>query len=453
MIASYRAESLPQVDSQPFEDISQGTTPASKATSAVPDRTRGWTGPPIGVREVKKPAREAEELVTAKQVPGVALPGMSRSAPPLSSDPTMSRLIASQYETSRGLKDIRSSPRYDEPDRPTAMEMASSLSKAPAAKLIPFPVDTNPWSTSKPVLSRPTSFSGPSTPRPITVSAAQRLASLELDDRPRSPGGSVRNAIAMWGTPVRTEATTSSTKASYGVGVETPSRKASSEIKPTPVVEDPTPPAKRSADETFPSTSKAAKAPTTSDEGFRAPTTRSRRGSANRVPTGQVAKLIRKASTSSLSSGKPVSTDIFSITSDSSDPIDLTDGTFYEAELLAIVHRTKAAGLATTKVFVWRGREAVVDAACMERVEKLAQQYGTAAFEIRQGHETRELMGIVGGELVIRQVCRRSLALLWLLLMLRQLCRALGSSLTSTTLGCTLSGRTPQDCSSRRLRW
>ena len=115
------------------DDESWGSAPLSRDPTRD-EPLRGWSGPPIGVKEVKRSAEafQHDEAPPVKHSRGVALPGMSAPPPAsptkaTSEDPTMSRLIASQYETTRGVGDIQVSARYLEAERPSAMAVASSL--------------------------------------------------------------------------------------------------------------------------------------------------------------------------------------------------------------------------------------------------------------------------------------------------------------------------------------
>ncbi|KAL4074202.1 hypothetical protein J3A83DRAFT_2696450 [Scleroderma citrinum] len=80
----------------------------------------------------------------------------------------------------------------------------------------------------------------------------------------------------------------------------------------------------------------------------------------------------------------------------------------YDTELLVIIHRAKSreSGLATTKVWCWRGKKSW----CTEREEKksaeLARRYGTLAEVIHQQCEPPVLVHVLGGKIAIRQGSR-----------------------------------------------
>ncbi|KAL5524000.1 hypothetical protein ACEPAG_8173 [Sanghuangporus baumii] len=78
---------------------------------------------------------------------------------------------------------------------------------------------------------------------------------------------------------------------------------------------------------------------------------------------------------------------------------------FYEAEVLAIVHRAKSrsSGLVATKVWAWIGRKAGVGEREEKKLQELAKRYGTVLLRCDQCAEPQELVNVLGGILVIRQ--------------------------------------------------
>ena len=79
---------------------------------------------------------------------------------------------------------------------------------------------------------------------------------------------------------------------------------------------------------------------------------------------------------------------------------------FYDTEVLAIVHRAKSrsSGLVQTKVWEWFGRKAEVGGKEREKSAELARRYGTERVRVEQYAEAQELVHVLGGVLITRQV-------------------------------------------------
>lgn len=77
---------------------------------------------------------------------------------------------------------------------------------------------------------------------------------------------------------------------------------------------------------------------------------------------------------------------------------------WYDTETVAIVHRSRGEGLTATEVLIWRGSLAVESDAIATQARKLANQYVTLAIPLRAGHEHPDLVGRLGGTLIIRAV-------------------------------------------------
>ena len=79
---------------------------------------------------------------------------------------------------------------------------------------------------------------------------------------------------------------------------------------------------------------------------------------------------------------------------------------FYDSEMLSIVHRAKSrsSGLVTTRVWEWVGRKAVVGEEELEKSTELSRRYGTEKVRIEQYAEAQELVHVLGGILITRQV-------------------------------------------------
>lgn len=332
-------------DSESWTDTPLSDEPTSNA--------RGWSGPPITVKPTTNRQTSwttRKEIPQPKYSPGVALPGMV-PAKKTSEDPTMSRLIASQYETTRGVQDIDTSSRYKEPERPTAMQVASSFSQAQPSTSIPFPSATNPWvaSTTKDLaVPFPTSSSRPSTPptatraRPTSISIS-RLAKVELEDGPRSPGGSlVRDKIAAWGSA-------------------SPSK----------------------------SLSRAASRSTSIDMTYKPSLYEANLG------------LKRKSSTPYLSGSATSSSGVFSLDLSSDVPIELDyGGVLYETETIVAVKRSHGSA---TEIYVWVGSTSKYDLENGGAFQSLHKQYRIEPTVVRQGSEPLELLTGLVAPLVIRK--------------------------------------------------
>ncbi|KAG5635505.1 hypothetical protein H0H81_011024 [Sphagnurus paluster] len=81
---------------------------------------------------------------------------------------------------------------------------------------------------------------------------------------------------------------------------------------------------------------------------------------------------------------------------------------FYETEILAIIHRSKAhlTGLVSTSVWGWEGKRATMGGREQRKLQELAQRYGTTANIIHQNSEPPLMVHILGGVLAIRQGTR-----------------------------------------------
>lgn len=383
-----RSDPSPRFDS-PVADSNWGETlPMSREPSALDITPQAWTGPPIGVKEVAKPTSSFtrdDEAPPVKHSRGVALPGMSAPPP----DPTMSRLIASQYETSRGIQEIKISPRYVEADRPSAMDVASSISQATAPPPISIPAETNPWSRPTPNATttspdRPSpSFVAPATPqprvRPASVfTTAKIIWRAEVDDDvpPPSPSVSVRDAAALWGAPARsTPAASIAIKESYGVKVSSRPASVDFSARPAPSA------ARRQPSVDFGALRAAYASP--------APTPASEPPRLSRQPSKP------QLASSPSSSSSPI--ELFAVRSSSLVPI--KPGRTFSHDVLVVVDRT--APVSGTKVWVWTGVEAALDEAILEQLKK---EHRTTPSVVSQRRESPELVNRLGSPLIICKV-------------------------------------------------
>jgi hypothetical protein len=77
-------------------------------------------------------------------------------------------------------------------------------------------------------------------------------------------------------------------------------------------------------------------------------------------------------------STRPLSVDVLSVRSKETAPVDSDRHVFYNTETLAIVVRSKEAGLVSTRLYAWRGTEADGDdPGTKNRLQELAKRYRT----------------------------------------------------------------------------
>ncbi|KZV63799.1 hypothetical protein PENSPDRAFT_691304 [Peniophora sp. CONT] len=106
-----------------------------------------------------------------------------------------------------------------------------------------------------------------------------------------------------------------------------------------------------------------------------------------------------------------ISVEVLSITGASATALPSTEtSTFYDTEILAIVHRfkSKSNGLVNTKVWAWYGRKSNAGELEMSKLSGLARRYGVGLVEVRQGGEGKEveMVGVLGGRVAVRQGSR-----------------------------------------------
>ena len=103
-----------------------------------------------------------------------------------------------------------------------------------------------------------------------------------------------------------------------------------------------------------------------------------------------------------------ISVDVIAIDGATTTPINKDPHVFYDAELLAIVHRAKAksSGLVSTRVWAWQGRRAQPGERERQKVHELARRYNTTPIAVEQAREPPELVALLGGTLATRQGTR-----------------------------------------------
>ncbi|KAG7098692.1 hypothetical protein E1B28_000605 [Marasmius oreades] len=103
-----------------------------------------------------------------------------------------------------------------------------------------------------------------------------------------------------------------------------------------------------------------------------------------------------------------ISVEVMSITGDSSTTLSQDADIFYDTEVLAIVHRSKSmsAGLVSTVVWGWFGKNSQKGERERYKLEELAKRYGTAMIPVHQYHEPLDLIQVLGDKLATRQGSR-----------------------------------------------
>ncbi|KAI0823308.1 hypothetical protein BC628DRAFT_524655 [Trametes gibbosa] len=103
-----------------------------------------------------------------------------------------------------------------------------------------------------------------------------------------------------------------------------------------------------------------------------------------------------------------VSVDVLSIIGNTASTISKDANIFYDAEVLAIIHRAKvrSSGLVETKVWGWLGRRAQMGERETQKLQELARRYGTAPVFVSQTREPAEFVSVLGGRLAVRQGTR-----------------------------------------------
>lgn len=103
-----------------------------------------------------------------------------------------------------------------------------------------------------------------------------------------------------------------------------------------------------------------------------------------------------------------VSVDVVSIVGSTSIAISNNTSTFYDTEILAVIHRAKvkSSGLVDTKVWGWVGKDAEVGLKEEKALGDLAKRYGTKLVPVKQYHEPVDMVTVLRGTLITRQGTR-----------------------------------------------
>lgn len=102
---------------------------------------------------------------------------------------------------------------------------------------------------------------------------------------------------------------------------------------------------------------------------------------------------------------KPISTDVLSIHGRGATPVTTQPHVFYDSELRAIVYRSKdmSSGLASTTIWIWRGKAAKLGDDEKWKIRDLESRFGTKVISCDQGFEPLDLISLLGGVIAIRQ--------------------------------------------------
>ncbi|CAK5281754.1 unnamed protein product [Mycena citricolor] len=99
-----------------------------------------------------------------------------------------------------------------------------------------------------------------------------------------------------------------------------------------------------------------------------------------------------------------IQVDVLSISGSSAAPLGLVQ-TFYDTEVLAIIHRSKssATGLIESRVWSWQGKNSILGSPEERKLAELAKRYGTVTVPTFQNAEPLELVQCLGRQLIVRQ--------------------------------------------------
>ncbi|KAL4253516.1 hypothetical protein ABKN59_002115 [Abortiporus biennis] len=103
-----------------------------------------------------------------------------------------------------------------------------------------------------------------------------------------------------------------------------------------------------------------------------------------------------------------ISVEVLLIVGNSATAVNKDSHIFYESEVLAIVHRSKAksSGLVSTSFWSWQGKRAEITEKEDKKLHELARRYNTALIPTRQYQEPEEIVFHLGGWIAIRQGTR-----------------------------------------------
>ncbi|KAF8342133.1 uncharacterized protein EI90DRAFT_1304399 [Cantharellus anzutake] len=102
----------------------------------------------------------------------------------------------------------------------------------------------------------------------------------------------------------------------------------------------------------------------------------------------------------------PISTEVFVIRGRNADSVSSYPHIFYDTELRVILYRCKeprSSELASTVIWVWRGRNAAMGGEEEWKIRDLESRFGTKAIRCNQGGEPYDLVGLLGGVVAIRR--------------------------------------------------
>ncbi|KAJ7901960.1 hypothetical protein B0H14DRAFT_2669273 [Mycena olivaceomarginata] len=123
------------------------------------------------------------------------------------------------------------------------------------------------------------------------------------------------------------------------------------------------------------------------------------------LPRFDVSPLLKYSPPGPSKDSQTIQVDVMAIAGSTAFPLGLTC-TFYDTEILAIIHRSKSSstGLISSTVWSWQGKSSSIGESEERKLTELAKRYGTSIVPIRQLSEPVELVQCLGGTLSIRQV-------------------------------------------------
>jgi len=103
-----------------------------------------------------------------------------------------------------------------------------------------------------------------------------------------------------------------------------------------------------------------------------------------------------------------ISVDVMLIMGTTATVIPRHQAIFYDAELLAVVYRSKSriTSLVSTTVWAWRGKRCTLGEKENKKLQELGKRYGTVANIVQQYSEPLQLVHVLGGQLATRQGVR-----------------------------------------------
>ncbi|KAH8926932.1 hypothetical protein BT69DRAFT_1294437 [Atractiella rhizophila] len=356
------AEEPIAVPEEPRPQATNAEPPVPVSNVPVGIKARWGDQAPIGVKQTSAPSRMGDAFKPpVSSVKGVALPGLTASRP-LPIPKKTSTDSFTPFTTGRQLP--TPSPQPLQP--PSPHQLGRPLpSPTPTSRPLPIPTsEQNPLPSDSHIGDLRTRS---------TFKAATPSPSLSQDIPNRS---NVKDAVSSWGKQGSTAPTLpgelmarDDMTAPGGAVLQRQKSKQSFSVQRTVSAQD--------------------------DATFKVPPI-------GRLPTTNIQTFYLRRPLPSTDYGTTISTESFAISASTSVPVPHDPATFYESELIAIVHRYKKDTLANTRVFSWQGLRWHDDGKAKKRLGELAARYRATIIPVLQGRESAELLQIIGGRLITR---------------------------------------------------